>query len=176
MCDLEPYLTVLLVTLSKVTPELGRAVLVGVDDPFAKGPELGRDNFEEVLEHVVVLRGLGKGTSQSEREGPEYRYRRTYHPFGVVQRMVDDSHLCHQYFCHGGFTFVVLIVRGKLQMVDGVTEVMSNSLFLQVWDQIVYVLVVRRLEGATRGEVDVASDLVDTETARDVATFMGLIL
>ena len=90
--------------------------------------------------------------------------------------MVDDSHRCHQSLRHDRFTFVVLIVRGKLQMVDGVTEVMSNTLFLQVWDQIVYVLVVGRLEGATRGEVDVAGDLVDTETARDVATFMGLIL
>lgn len=76
--------------------------------------------------------------------------------------MVDDSHRCHQSLRHDRFTFVVLIVRGKLQMVDGVTEVMSNTLFLQVWDQIVYVLVVGRLEGATRGEVDVASDLVDT--------------
>jgi len=60
VCDLETQLIVLLVTLSEVTPELGRAVLVGVDDPLAKGPELGRDDFEEVLEHVVVLRGLGK--------------------------------------------------------------------------------------------------------------------
>ena len=33
---------------------------MGVDDPFAKGPELGRDNLEEVLEHVAVFHGLGK--------------------------------------------------------------------------------------------------------------------
>ena len=58
--DVETKLIVLLVTLSKVTPELGRAVLVGVDNPFAKGPELGRDNLEEVLEHVAVLHGLEK--------------------------------------------------------------------------------------------------------------------
>lgn len=56
--NLEAQLVVLLVTLSKVTPELGRAVLVGVDDPSAESPELGRDNLEEVLEHVTVLYGL----------------------------------------------------------------------------------------------------------------------
>jgi len=57
--DLETQL-VLLVTSCEVTPELGRAVLVGVDDPIAEGPELGRDNLEEVLEHEVVLRRLGE--------------------------------------------------------------------------------------------------------------------
>lgn len=56
--DLEAHLVVLLVALCEVTPEVGRAVLVGVDDPSAEGPELGRDNLQEVLEHVVVLRGL----------------------------------------------------------------------------------------------------------------------
>ena len=90
--------------------------------------------------------------------------------------MIDDSHLCSQSLRHGGFTFIVFIVRGKLQLVDSVTEVMSNTLFLQVWNQFVYVLVVRRLEGATRGEVDVTGNLVDTETTRDVATLMRLLL
>jgi hypothetical protein len=90
--------------------------------------------------------------------------------------VIGDTQLFHQGLRHHGFTFVVLVVRGKLQLVDGVTEVMSNTLVLQVWDQLVYVLVVRRLEGATRGEVNIASDLVDTEATRDVATFMRLIL
>ena len=57
--DLETEL-VLLVTSREVTPELGRAVLVGVDNPIAKSPELCGDNLEEVLEHEVVLRSLGK--------------------------------------------------------------------------------------------------------------------
>ena len=58
--DLETHLVVLLVTFSKVTPKLGCAILVGVDDPFTEGPELSGDNLEEVLEHVIVLPGLGK--------------------------------------------------------------------------------------------------------------------
>ena len=58
--DLEAQLVVFFVTLSKVTPELGRAVLVGVDYPSTEGPELSGDNLEEVLEHEVVLRGLEK--------------------------------------------------------------------------------------------------------------------
>ena len=90
--------------------------------------------------------------------------------------MIDDSHLCHQGLRHDGFTFVVLIVRGKFQLMDGVTEVVSDTLLLQIWDQFVYVLVVRRLEGATRGEVNAAGDLVDTDTTRNITTFMRLIL
>jgi len=89
--------------------------------------------------------------------------------------MINDSHLSHQGLRHDGFAFVVLIVCGKLQMVDAVTEVMSDTLFLQVRDQFINVLVVRRLEGTTRGEMNVSGDLVDTETTRDVATFVGLI-
>ena len=56
--DLKAHLAVLLVTLCKVAPELGRAVLVGIDDPSVEGPELGRDDLEEILEHVAILRGL----------------------------------------------------------------------------------------------------------------------
>ena len=55
--DLETQL-VFLVASCEIAPKLGCAVLVGVDDPSAEGPELGRDNLQEVLEHVVVLRGL----------------------------------------------------------------------------------------------------------------------
>ena len=58
MRDLETQLVVLPVTLPKVASELGRAVLVSVDHPSTEGPELGRDNLEEVLEHEVVLRSL----------------------------------------------------------------------------------------------------------------------
>ena len=61
MHDLETHLAVLLVTLCKVAPKLGRAVLVGIDDPSVEGPKLGRDNLEEVLEHVVILRRLERG-------------------------------------------------------------------------------------------------------------------
>ena len=57
--DLETQL-VFLATIRKVAPELSCAVLVGVDDPTAEGPELRRDNLEEVLEHEVAFRGLGK--------------------------------------------------------------------------------------------------------------------
>jgi len=64
--------------------------------------------------------------------------------------MIDDSHLRHQGLRHGRFVRVVLIVRSKLQLVDGVTEVVSDPLFLQVRDQFVNVLVVRRLEGTAR--------------------------
>lgn len=56
--DLEAQFIILLITLSKVTPELSCAVLVGVDDPSAERPELSGDDLDEVLEHVVVLRGL----------------------------------------------------------------------------------------------------------------------
>lgn len=66
--DLEAQLVVILVALSKVAPELGRAVLVGIDDPFVEGPELGRYDLEEVLEHVVVLRGL-KNNNSVRNEG-----------------------------------------------------------------------------------------------------------
>jgi len=58
--DLETQL-VLLVTSCEITPELGRAVLMCVDGPIGEGPELCRDDLEEVLEHEVVLRGLEKG-------------------------------------------------------------------------------------------------------------------
>lgn len=90
--------------------------------------------------------------------------------------MIDDTHLCHQLLRHDGFAFVVLIIRGELQLVNGMAEVVSGALVPQVWNQFVYVLVVRRLEGTTGGEVDIAGDLVDTETTRDVATLMSLIL
>lgn len=58
--DLEAQLVALLVTLSQVTSELGCAVLVGVDDPFTEGPELGGYNLDEVLEHEVTFLGLEK--------------------------------------------------------------------------------------------------------------------
>lgn len=99
-----------------------------------------------------------------------------YHPVGVIQGMIENSHLGHQGLRHDGFTFVVLVVRGKLQLVDTVTKVMSDTLFLQVWDQFINVLVVRCLERTTRGEMDVSGDLVDTETTRDVATLVRLFL
>lgn len=102
--------------------------------------------------------------------------RQTYHPIGVIQRVIDDSHLCPQGLCQDGFALIVLVVRGKLHLVDDVTEVMSNTLFLQVWNQFVYVLVVRSLERTTGGEMDVAGDFVDTETTSDVATLMRLFL
>jgi len=78
---LEAQLVVLLVTLREITPEVGRAVLVGVDGPLAEGPELGGDNLQEVLEHVSVLRGLenqhfstrGRGLWQSANV-PSIRY------------------------------------------------------------------------------------------------------
>jgi len=98
----------------------------------------------------------------------------THLPLGVIQRMVNDSHLGHQSLRHGGLAMVVLIVRGELQLVDAVTEIVSDTLFLQVWDQFVNVLVVRRLEGTTRGEVNVAGDLVNAETTRDVAALVRL--
>ena len=98
----------------------------------------------------------------------------TYHPFGVIQGVVNDSHLGHQGFRHDRFAFVVLIVRGKLQLVDGMTEIVSDAIFFQVRDQLINVSVVRRLEGATRGEVDVSGDLVDTETTRNIATLVRL--
>ena len=60
VCDLETHLVVLLVTFSKVTSKLSCAILVGVDDPFTEGSKLSGDNLEEVLEHVIVLPGLGK--------------------------------------------------------------------------------------------------------------------
>ena len=66
--DLETQLIVLLVALCKVAPELSRAVLVGVDDPSAKGSKLGGDNLEEVLEHIFVLLDLEK-----ERVSPKGR-------------------------------------------------------------------------------------------------------
>lgn len=174
MHDLEAHLAVLLVTLCEVAPELSRAVLVGIDDPSVEGPELGRDNLEEILEHVAILRGLGK-----ERFNPKARVissRRTYHPISVIQRMINDSHLCPQGLCHDGFALIVLVVRGKLHLVDDVTEIMSNTLFLQVRNQFVYVLVVRRLERTTGREMYVASDLVDTETTGNVATLVRLFL
>lgn len=70
---------------------------------------------------------------------------------------------------------IVFIVRGKLQQVDAVTEIVSNALFLQIWDQFVDVLVIRRLERTTRGKVNVAGDLVNTETTRYVAAFVRLL-
>jgi len=100
--------------------------------------------------------------------------RETHLPLGVIQRMVNYSHLGHQSLRHGRFAVVVLVVRGKLQLVDAVTEIVSDTLFLQVWDQFVNVLVVRRLEGATRGEMDVAGDLVNTETTGDIAALVSL--
>ena len=57
---------------------------------------------------------------------------------------------------------------------NAVTEIMSNTLFLQVGDQFVDVLVVRGLERTTRGKVDVAGDLVDTEATRDIAALVRL--
>ena len=65
--NLESQLVVLLVTLCKVPPELGRTVLVGVDNPPTEGPELSRDDFEEVLEHVVIFHGLGDNDSVQDR-------------------------------------------------------------------------------------------------------------
>ena len=65
-----------------------------------------------------------------------------YHPVGIIQRMVNDSHTGPQGFRDGGFTFVILIVRSELQLVDGVAEIMSNALFPQVRNQLIDVLVV----------------------------------
>lgn len=56
------------------------------------------------------------------------------------------------------------------------TEVVSNTFFLQVRYQIINVLVGRCLERTTRREVDIACDLVDTEAARDIATLVRLFL
>ena len=55
------------------------------------------------------------------------------------------------------------------------TKVMSDALSLQVWNQFVNVLVVRRSEGAAGREMGVAGDLVDTETTGDIATLMRLV-
>jgi hypothetical protein len=76
--DLKSYFIVLLVTLCEVTPELGRAVLVGVDDPPTESPELGRDNLEEILEHVVVIHGL-KNNGSSVSGGDKRTGGRTTH-------------------------------------------------------------------------------------------------
>lgn len=88
--------------------------------------------------------------------------------------MVVDSHLSHQVLRNHGFALVILVIRGKLQLVDVVTEVMSNALLFQVRDQFINVLVVRRLEGTARGEMDVAGDPINTETTGDVAALVRL--
>ena len=54
----------------------------------------------------------------------------THLPLGVIQRVVNDTHLGHQGLCDSGFAIVILVVRGKLQLVNAVTEVVSNTLFL----------------------------------------------
>jgi hypothetical protein len=60
--------------------------------------------------------------------------------------MIDDSHLGSQGLCHGRLAIVVLIICSKFQLVDGVTEIVSDAILLQVWDQFVDILVGRRLE------------------------------
>ena len=63
--NLETDSVILLIALSKITSEVGSAVLVGVDDPSAEGPELSRNNLKEILEHVAILHGLENGDSVS---------------------------------------------------------------------------------------------------------------
>lgn len=56
--------------------------------------------------------------------------RKTYHPFCVVQWMIDDPNLSPQGLRHDGFAFVVLIVGGKLELMDGMAEIVSDAFFL----------------------------------------------
>lgn len=100
--------------------------------------------------------------------------RGAYHPFRVIQWVIEDSHLGQKCLRHSRLAFVVLIIRGKLQLVDGVTEIVSDAILLQVWDQFVDVLVGRRLEGTARREMNIASNLVDTEATRYIATLVRL--
>ena len=56
--------------------------------------------------------------------------------------MIHDSHRGHQGLRHDGLAFIIFIVCRELQLVDAVTEVMSDTLFLQVRDQFIDALVI----------------------------------
>lgn len=101
--------------------------------------------------------------------------KKTHNPFGVVQWIINDSHFGPQGLRHDDFAFVVLIVGGKLQLMDGMTEIVSNAFFFQVWYQVVNIFISRRLEGTTRREMDIACHFVDTEATRDVTTLVRLL-
>lgn len=104
------------------------------------------------------------------------RGRKTYHPFGVIQWIIDDSHLGSQVLCHDGFAFVVLVVSGELQLMDGMTEIVSDAFFLQVRYQVVNVFIGRCLEGTTGREMNIACNFINTKATRDIATLVRLLL
>lgn len=64
MCNLQTFVRVACHARLEVTLKVRGAILVRIDDLTVQGAELGRYNFDEVLEHVLRLRRLIARMSQ----------------------------------------------------------------------------------------------------------------
>ena len=129
-------------------------VLLRLERVSGQRTELGGDDLEEVLEHVLALLCLGT------------------HPLEWIldAQLVLDSTLL------SGSKAVVLLLGAKAKFVNDVTKVVVLCARAgEVRDEIVDVHAVA-LEGFAGRQMEAADHLVDVELARDTAAFLVLLL
>ena len=133
--------------------------------------ELGRDDLQEVLEHVLLLDGLQRAVRLAsflqERSG-------THPALSPIERVRLDAQAVLQLLPQPRVARVVLVVALERQVVDLVREVVPIAVRAQVRHELVQV-VRARAERAAGREVDVADDLVHAYTTGDVAAFVRLL-
>ena len=134
--------------------------------------ELGRDDLEEVLEHVGLLRCLqSKSASSLCRNSSQ----KTNPQFRLVKRVCINANSGLQLATARRLREVVFVITLESKFVDGMREVVPVAIFFEIRHELVQVGRVRA-EGATGGQMDISDDLVDAEPSSDVATLAGLVL
>jgi hypothetical protein len=91
-----------------------------------------------------------------------------------VQRVVEDTHALAHLFADLRLDRVQLVVCGEEHVVDSMREVVTVSVLLEVWNEIVE-LGLGRLEGPPWRDMDAPDDLVDSHETSNVAAFRRLL-
>jgi len=91
----------------------------------------------------------------------------------IIQRSLRESKTSLHLLTGLGFPVVILVVALEAERMDVMRKVVLVLIVPEIGYKFEDVPSVR-LEGAARGEVDVANDFVHTDTTRDVAALIGL--
>ena len=140
-------------TLCEVAVKVSSRVLVRVDLLAGDGTELGADDLEEVLEHI--LRALRM-------------------PIRAVERVRLDAQPLLHLLTRLALEDIELVVAREMQMPDPMPPVM-HVLVAEIGHEFVQRHLVH-LETATERELDAPRDLVDAQPTLDVAAFVHLAL
>ena len=152
----------------EVTFEVCCTILMCFDLRAIEKLELGGDDFEEVLEHVLPGFCLSEVLDVTKKQPRDRRLADL--PDGAIERVSLKPELFLHLLALLLLVVVILIIPFKCEHVDCVPKIMLVFFVLQVWHELVYVHEVG-LEGATGRQMNVSNNFIDTQTAGDVASF-----